>query len=432
MLKKKINVIYVFVIVLISVGIISCSLNNASNPAMTDSCFEKLPPYWTVTESFALPQDQISGFKQKFGTKENIIKLSNTKLSVQGQQIQVNIIDCANEEDAKKVEALIAKMKSDPAFCIRTGTKIVEFVGNSVQLAIKTGFELGFVEKPARIKYHLTARIAPVDKCDYMKFNELFNLFLQVQNDPGNNFIKSKIDNLSKNFDFGKMINLRYTTDINNKPVYIFEPKPLKSQVSAHGEAITYTFGNMPNSMNVPYSLLNADIYANKDGITATNRQVTQDLLSANKFWPVNDPQIISLSQKITGNHQTDEAKVDAILKWLQPGDNIKFGGPVQGSRWGVKKVLDQKYGQCWDFSDCFITLCRASGIPCRQVGGWLYGCSGHIWAEVLFKDKGWKQVDPTGGGILECGIYHIPYFTSEDGEMPILYLSMPQIEIKQ
>jgi hypothetical protein len=68
--------------------------------------------------------------------------------------------------------------------------------------------------------------------------------------------------------------------------------------------------------------------------------------------------------------------------------------------------------------------------VPCRQVGGWLFGTSGHIWAEVLFEGAGWKQVDATGGGAIACGIYHIPYFTTETGAMPILYLSMPEITI--
>ena len=63
-------------------------------------------------------------------------------------------------------------------------------------------------------------------------------------------------------------------------------------------------------------------------------------------------------------------------------------------------------------------------------MGGWLYGVSGHIWAEMLIEGAEWRQVDPTGGGRLGCGIYHIPYFTTETGDMPILYLSMPQIEI--
>jgi hypothetical protein len=41
-------------------------------------------------------------------------------------------------------------------------------------------------------------------------------------------------------------------------------------------------------------------------------------------------------------------------------------------------------------------------------------------------------SVNLTGGGKLRCGIYHIAYFTSKDGEMPILYLAMPKIESVQ
>ena len=96
-------------------------------------------------------------------------------------------------------------------------------------------------------------------------------------------------------------------------------------------------------------------------------------------------------------------------------------------SRYGVKPTLEQGFGRCWDFSDLFVTLCRAAGIPCRQVAGWLYGQSGHVWAEVLVEDKGWQQVDPSAG--MACGSDYIPWFTTETGAMPILYLSMPVIE---
>jgi transglutaminase-like putative cysteine protease len=93
-----------------------------------------------------------------------------------------------------------------------------------------------------------------------------------------------------------------------------------------------------------------------------------------------------------------------------------------------VAKVLEQKFGHCWDFSDCFVTLARAAGVPSRQVAGWLYGGTGHVWAEFYREGKGWQQVDPTGGATLPCGIYHLPWFTTESGEMPILYLSMPNL----
>jgi transglutaminase-like putative cysteine protease len=143
----------------------------------------------------------------------------------------------------------------------------------------------------------------------------------------------------------------------------------------------------------------------------------------------VNDPEIKTLEKKIVGSEQTIEGKVEAILKWLKPGRNIEFGSR-KGTRWGVKNVLENKRGRCADFADIFVTLCRASGVPCRMVGGWIYEVGGHAWAEVLIEGKGWKQVDPTTGGSMNCGVYYIPYFTTETGEMPALYTSEVEIEV--
>jgi hypothetical protein len=59
-----------------------------------------------------------------------------------------------------------------------------------------------------------------------------------------------------------------------------------------------------------------------------------------------------------------------------------------------------------------------------------LYGSGGHVWAEYYAENEGWIQVDPTGGDVLPCGIYHIPFFTSDDGEMPIVYVTIPTVRI--
>jgi transglutaminase-like putative cysteine protease len=120
---------------------------------------------------------------------------------------------------------------------------------------------------------------------------------------------------------------------------------------------------------------------------------------------------------------------VAAILDWLVPGKNLKYGGQALGSRYGVKNVLKQRFGRCWDFSDCFVTLCRAVGVPCRQVMGWLHGESGHVWAEVLIEGKGWRQVDPTAG--MGCDCRYIPYLASEAGPVSLVYVSAVNIKIK-
>jgi transglutaminase-like putative cysteine protease len=198
----------------------------------------------------------------------------------------------------------------------------------------------------------------------------------------------------------------------------------------AQGDITKYTFENMPQKAGVRYVSIEATVTTYEGALMAGARREGDDLLGPTQFWPVDDPHIQALARKITMGRETQEARVRAILDWLMPGKNIEFKGPARGSRYGARKVLEQGFGRCWDFCDCFVTLCRACAVPCRQIGGWLYGASGHMWAEVFIEGKGWHQVDPTGGALVQCGIYHIPWLTSEDGSMPVLYVSLPKIEL--
>ncbi|MHC4426907.1 MAG: transglutaminase domain-containing protein [Planctomycetota bacterium] len=403
---------------------IICSAANA-DPA--DKCFEDLPYGCFVTKSIVVPRGQTATIGQKLGA--SIEKLSNTYLTMHGSPIQVNILDARTEADAAKLYITISNMKRHPAFCLRIGKRVIEYVGNDPALATKTSYELGFLQKPKRIRYRIRADISTVDKADYMSFNRLFNIFVATDTKNPSKEAVSEIAILSKRFQFGSSITVRAPDIGKSRAVYEFTPGP-HAQEPAKGDVITYLFRNPPKVLGVPYVTATIEISTDETGYVPRTRKAEETLLSSTEFWPSNDAEIVALARKIMTGKSTTKEKVQAILEWLTPGKNIKFGGPVTGSRWGVKKVLKQKFGRCWDFSDCFVTLCRASGIPCRQVGGWLYGTSGHIWAEYLDEGKGWKQVDATGGGRLNCGIYHIAYFTSETGEMPILYVSMPSIEI--
>ena len=80
--------------------------------------------------------------------------------------------------------------------------------------------------------------------------------------------------------------------------------------------------------------------------------------------------------------------------------------------------MLKQGFGRCWDLSDIFITLARASGLPSRQVGGWLYGSEGHIWSQVwLHDEKVWLDVDPTANDIGATSFY-VPIWGTRHGEI--------------
>lgn len=389
--------------------------------------FKKLPVGWEVKESFIAPHDQTVAIGKKLGGR--IRELSNIILSAQGERLQVNTLDCVTLRDAEKIHESILRMKGHPAFCLRRDKLVVEFVGDDVSLAIKAAYELHLKPKPVEAMYRISFDAAPIEKGDFMSWNKLFNLFLAMGEHPDDENVRSRITELSRRFQFAKEINLRTCGSEKTKPAYKFEPGTTRVEVAAHGDITKYVFSELPRKCGVPYVSIEATVTAREGGFTASSRAAGDGLLGTTEFWPVDGREIKALAKKITKGCQNERDKVKAILEWLRPGRNVKFGGAVTGSRYGVKKVLSQRFGQCWDFADCFVTLCRASGVPCRQVAGWLYGVSGHIWAEVLFEGRVWRQVDPTGGKALECGIYHIPYLTSENGAMPILYISQPRIE---
>lgn len=396
----------------------------AGATAPAEPCLEKMPPGWSVAKSLVVPTDQTRALGEKLGAP--LRRLSNTFLVVHGQTIQVNILHADSDADAATLHAAILGMKPDPAFCVRDGLRVVEFTGASATpaLATKVAFELGFRPKPKEIRYRVTAEIVMLEKSDYMRFNELCGLFFRARGED--DAAAPRIRELSETFRYGNALTLRAASSAT----YVFGTAPTHEEPQLEGEAARYEFQGTPERFGAPYVQVVAEIVTREGGVTPTTRGGSQALTAATPFWPADDPEIRALAKQIVAGKAGREAQVEALLRWLAPGRNIRSGGPVRGSRWGVKRVLEQKFGHCWDSSDCFVTFCRALGIPARQVGGWLYGADGHIWAEVLLEGRGWLQVDPTGGGPLSCGIYHIPYFVTEDGEMRILYASMPTVEI--
>ncbi len=386
----------------------------------------KLPIGWKVLQSFNASPDQVAAISTKVGGRIN--KLSNSIVSIHGRRFQVNIFHCAAPSEAAKIHKSVLAMKGHPAFCLKLDSTVVEFVGSDTALAVVAAFELGFKSKPKRATYRISFDAAPMKTGDYMQWNNLYNLFLAADQDPANP-PRDRINRLAKSFTFTDKVVLRTAGAAGAYPTYRFTPPPTPRDPIPGKAVATYTFKNLPLKLGVPSLKVQATVITTQDALTPTTRRADADLLGPTEFWSSDDPQIIAFAKRITAGCKTQKDKTDALLKWLQPGRNIKFGGPVTGSRYGVKKTLKQRFGQCWDFSDCFITFCRALQIPSRQVAGWLYGQDGHIWAEVLYENSGWQQVDPTGGGLVGCGIYHIPYLTSEQGSLPILYLSQPKID---
>lgn len=127
--------------------------------------------------------------------------------------------------------------------------------------------------------------------------------------------------------------------------------------------------------------------------------------LKPQKYWEANDPEI----KKIAKNLDTPEAIYNYTVKTLEYSKD-KIAN--QNTRLGAKKVLSKPYfAVCLEFTDLFVALARAAGIPARAVEGYAYTDDEtdkpvslfkdilHAWPEYYdFDKKTWVMVDPTWG----------------------------------
>jgi hypothetical protein len=415
-----------FLVIPMTFGIALAIAAIAKSAEPPEPLLRKLPADLVLESSTEAPPGQRDAIGQNLGGE--LKRLTNSFIGVNGRRIKVNVFTAVDEASAEAIHAALLKIKPYP-FCLRKGEVVVEYVGPDIDaaIAIKTSYELGLEPKPASVRYRVVAELATVDKADYMACNPLFSQFLALQNGANESALQ-KISDLSQGFQFGRTLVLRNPA-LDGTAAHGFQPAA--TDLKDMGATIAYTFDQLPNREAVPYTTATIDVTLDNTGFRPSAAAPRKELTAATPFWPADDPRLVAIARKITAGKTTNGAKAMAILEALEPGKDLKYSGQA-GPRWGTLKALEQKFGQCWDFSDCFVTLARAAGVPARQVAGWLYGSSGHVWAEFYREGKGWQQVDPTGGGKLRCGIYHIPYFTSEGGEMPIVYVSMPKIEVVQ
>jgi hypothetical protein len=83
--------------------------------------------------------------------------------------------------------------------------------------------------------------------------------------------------------------------------------------------------------------------------------------------------------------------------------DNMEYTMPSKRNR-GAVKALQSGKGDCTEYADLFVAICRAKNIPARVVTGYTVGVdptsSKHNWAEVYLQEYGWVPFDPSTGDI--------------------------------
>ncbi len=138
---------------------------------------------------------------------------------------------------------------------------------------------------------------------------------------------------------------------------------------------------------------------APRDGLPEATAKETADALRPSAEFPCDNPEVRALARKAAGDASTPEGKVrslvDFVGAYVEDADSLSCLSALD--------VLRAKKGDCSEHTLLFVALCRAEGLPARDVGGLMYAgddlgaFGGHAWAEVALGGR-WVSADPTWG----------------------------------
>ncbi|MHB8895329.1 MAG: transglutaminase-like domain-containing protein [Candidatus Geothermincolia bacterium] len=375
-------------------------------------------------------------------------KVLNQFFSKGSDSLQVNLVELPDSKSANAAALLLSgETAGDNAYGARRNiavevistdagvkTKVLEALKaepltEDGSLDGETGVDTG----EAQVSFDL----ACVDNIDYMKANDLSNyLESYKEGQPVDPAMKEIIDSTS----FGNTVSLLTSSDSGLKgdlsvrrADYAFVPASTGSKPTDGVTTFAFDTGALKKKAGVPYVSISGTVTPvttdldSGDGTTLAPEQA-QAWTASTSFWPTTDPAVQSSLKEAAGGVTGDADKVEALWRWVRK--NIKYSGPA-GTRYGTLKVLQQRFGRCWDLADVFVTLCRASGVPAREMAGWLAGKgggAGHVWAQAWLAGKGWISVDCTSDRV-GAGTDYVPFFATTDGSMPILYVKMPVLK---
>ena len=124
-----------------------------------------------------------------------------------------------------------------------------------------------------------------------------------------------------------------------------------------------------------------------------------EDFLRHEKYIEKDHHRIRQIADEIEGRSEIDIVKniYDYVL------DNMQYS--ILGRKdWGAVKADQFGKGDCTEYSDLFVALCRARDIPARVASGYTVGFGSkstrHNWAEVYLQNFGWVPFDPSTGDV--------------------------------
>jgi len=143
---------------------------------------------------------------------------------------------------------------------------------------------------------------------------------------------------------------------------------------------------------------------------------ISKNYTKSQKYWESDSQEIQDVAKALLDKNQSVTFNAFKIYKFLT--ENYKYNFEITKNtlveRNGALKAIKREAPLgCMEFTDSFIAIARAMGIPAREINGFAVtddplkkpinidlenGDKLHSWAEFYDSELGWVQIDPTWG----------------------------------
>ena len=225
--------------------------------------------------------------------------------------------------------------------------------------------------------------------------------------------IKYKLANTSL-FPVTASLSLPPDTQYQDVVINQLHPQPLNVTIDEDGNYLAW-YRIPGNSKKTVLATGTAQLYIkpkSKQPLILTAQQI-QELTKTDQYWEKDNPAIAATLSEIFKKEtpKTTRDKIKLIYRFVV--DTLKYDtqriNDPNFDRLGAVTALNNPTSTvCMEFTDLFIALSRAAGVPARELDGYAYSQNKnlrplslsrdllHAWPEYYDEKSGWVMVDPT------------------------------------
>lgn len=191
------------------------------------------------------------------------------------------------------------------------------------------------------------------------------------------------------------------------------DPNPLNVTVDNDGNYLAWYRLNRGQKLDVRLIGSTKLYTSSKVKNPSLDETLRKKYTEVQKYWEKDNPQIIDKLNEILKDNSSNDSGSKARLIYKFVVDYLKYDSErLKDSnieRLGAVTALNNPNSAvCMEFTDLFIALARAAGIPARELNGYAYAANTtlrplsltrdvlHAWPEYFDERRGWVMVDPT------------------------------------